>query len=189
MPVASAAPATTAAAGSGSQGGGSFGGESQSFDSGITQDQINNLWTGNQTVWHPQLVNLAGAYQFPEAPSFYTMNGYIFANAPRFEMCLGDNAIWYAMGYGSMSHVFHMHGNGFTFLNNSFPSISLNDGVHKTLYMTGTNPGLWQVLCHVAYHLTLGMVADYQIYYDGQCPLPSPEACNNGADCSLSTPQ
>ena len=54
--------------------------------------------------------------------------------------------------------------------------------------MIGTNPGLWQVICHVAYHMTLGMVADYQVYYEGSCPLPSIQDCNNGADCSLSTP-
>lgn len=186
--TAAAAPANPADAGSASSGGGSFGGESQSFDAGITAEQINGLWSGNESVWHPQLVNLAGAYQFPAAPSFYTMNGYIFAGGPRFEMCFGDKAIWYTMAYGSMSHVFHMHGNSFTYLGDSYPSISINDGVHKTLPMIGTNPGLWQVICHVAYHQTLGMVADYQIYYEGSCPLPSIQACNDGADCSLSTP-
>jgi len=31
--------------------------------------------SGNKTVWQPQVINLAGANQFPSAPSFFTMNG------------------------------------------------------------------------------------------------------------------
>ena len=124
IPVQTEGPAASnpADAGSASSGGGSFGGEAQSFDAGITADQINGLWSGNETVWHPQLVNLAGAYQFPAAPSFYTMNGYIFAGGPRFEMCYGDKAIWYTMAYGSMSHVFHMHGNSLSLIHISEPT-------------------------------------------------------------------
>ncbi len=61
---------------------------------GITSAQINNLWSGNKTVWQPQIINLVGYSQFSDAPSFYTMNGYIFANNPTFEMCLNDKVIW-----------------------------------------------------------------------------------------------
>ncbi|TKA65742.1 hypothetical protein B0A49_05267, partial [Cryomyces minteri] len=82
------------------------------------------LYSGNYSVWHPQLVNLAGANQFMGAPSFYSMNGYIFANNPTYEMCLNDKVIWYTMAYGSMSHVFHMHGNGFYYNGVGMPSIS-----------------------------------------------------------------
>lgn len=111
----------------------------------------NNLWSaGNYTVWHPQLVNLAGAGQWSAAPSWHTMNGYVFSNNPPFEMCLGDKAIWYVNGYGSASHVFHMHGHSFTYHGFDEYAVSINDGVGKTLYMNATEPGLWQVLCHVS---------------------------------------
>ena len=82
------------------------------------------LKLGNKSVWQPQFTNIAGANRFDGAPSFHSMNGYIFANNPTFEMCLGDNVIWYAMSYGSMSHVFHMHGNSFRYNGIGTPSIS-----------------------------------------------------------------
>lgn len=35
------------------------------------------------------------------------------------------------------------------------------------------DPGLWQVVCHVADHQTGGMESYYQVHYAGTCPLPS----------------
>lgn len=118
-----------------------------------------NLWSGNLSSWQPQVINLAGSGQFQNAPSFYTMNGYIFSNNPTFEMCLNEKVIWYVNAYGSASHVFHMHGNGVSYNNGSYPAVSLNDGVGKTLYMDAVGQGLWEILCHVNNHQTLGMVA------------------------------
>lgn len=39
-------------------------------------DSTQTLWSGNQSVWLPQLVNLQGSGQFMGAPSFHTLNGY-----------------------------------------------------------------------------------------------------------------
>jgi len=131
-----------------------------------------NLSFGNKSVWQPQFTNLAGANRFNGAPMFHSMNGYVFANNPTFEMCLDDNVIWYTMSYGSMIHVFHMHGNSFRYNGIGSPSISINDGEHRTLLMNATGAGLWQVLCHVNMHQAMGMVSNYQVYLPGQCPLP-----------------
>jgi hypothetical protein len=95
---------------------------SQSDNPGNVNSDTLNI--GNKSVWQPQFTNIAGANRFDGAPSFHSMNGYIFANNPTFEMCLGDNVIWYAMSYGSMSHVFHMHGNNFRYNGIGTPSIS-----------------------------------------------------------------
>lgn len=94
---------------------GGFSGASQG--GGYGSIDTNKLYSGNYSVWHPQVVNLAGAGQFEGAPrcvikcffssantsdscysSFYTMNGYIFANNPTYEMCLDDKVIWYVNG-------------------------------------------------------------------------------------------
>jgi hypothetical protein len=93
---------------------------------GVNLGNVNSdiLSLGNKSVWQPQLMNIAGADHFDGAPSFHSMNGYVFANNPTFEMCLGDNVIWYTMSYGSMSHVFHMHGNSFLYNGIGTPSIS-----------------------------------------------------------------
>ncbi|KAI7287602.1 Cupredoxin [Hortaea werneckii] len=48
-------------------------GASSTNASGVGSFDISNtdnLWSGNYTVWHPQLVNMKGAGQFPEAPPF-----------------------------------------------------------------------------------------------------------------------
>ncbi|KAK3678335.1 hypothetical protein LTR78_001632 [Recurvomyces mirabilis] len=158
-----------------SQGGQPSSGQGQGQGGGPSFGTIdtNNLWSGNQTVWQPQVTNLAGSGQFQGASSFYTMNGYIFANNPTFDMCLNDNVIWYVNAYGSASHVFHMHGNGVMYNGGGYPAVSINDGVGKTLYMNATGQGKWQVICHVNNHHSMGMVSNYQVWPAGQCPLPS----------------
>lgn len=90
-------------------------------------DPIMDIWTGNQSVWQPQLVNIDGMSKFPGgAGVFFTMNGFIFSNNPPYEMCLNDKVIWYVNAYGSASHVFHMHGNGVTYNGNHYVSCSLS---------------------------------------------------------------
>jgi hypothetical protein len=129
-----------------------------------------SLPQGNYSIWHPQLVNLQSAGQF-SAPPFFTMNGYIFANNPIFDMCLDDKVIWYTYAYGGASHVFHMHGNGFAYHGANAYAISLNDGVGKTLVMDAVVRGLWQVICHVDNHQALGMVANFRVADSRQCEL------------------
>lgn len=99
------------------------------------------------------------------------MNGYIFSNNPTYEMCENDNVIWYVTAYGSASHVFHMHGNGITYEGINQYAVSINDGVGKTLIMSATDIGLWQVICHVNNHHQKGMVSNYRVYKSGDCPL------------------
>jgi hypothetical protein len=134
----------------------------------ITSNPPASLPQGNYSIWHPQLVNLESAGQF-QAPSFFTMNGYIFANNPIFDMCLNDKVIWYVNAYGAASHVFHMHGNGFAYHGVNEYAISINDGVGKTLLMNATGRGLWQVICHVDNHHAMGMVLNYRVADSMQC--------------------
>lgn len=128
-----------------------------------------HLWSGDYSSWHPQLVNMNSSYRFSGAASFHTMNGYIFANNPPFEMCQNDQAICYAYSYGGASHVFHMHGNGVMDDGRKQFSVSLNDGVSKTLYMSASDTGLWQVICHVSNHHQDGMVANYLVKDSALC--------------------
>ena len=78
-------------------------------------DDLDGRNYGNYSIWHPQLVNLMSSGRI-RAPTFYTLNGYVFANNPWFKMCKDDKVIWYFYGHGSDTHVFHMHGNGFKYL-------------------------------------------------------------------------
>lgn len=89
----------------------SSGGEVQS----AFPDDLDGGKYGNYSIWHPQLVNLLSSGRI-NAPTFYSLNGYVFANNPWFEMCKDDKVIWYLYGHGLDTHVFHMHGNGFKYL-------------------------------------------------------------------------
>lgn len=138
-----------------------------------SQSSTENFPSGNTSIWLPQLTNLLSAANFPSAPSFYTMNGYIFANNPIFDMCLDDKVIWYVNAYGAASHVFHMHGNGVSYLGNSEYAVSINDGVGKTLVMDAVGEGIWQVICHVDNHHAMGMMSNYRVSGEGECRVPS----------------
>lgn len=78
----------------------------------VTDPDPNNSG-GNYSTYHPQLVNIASSGH--GGSTFMSMNGYILANNPVFEMCYDDKVIWYVYAYGAASHVFHMHGNGFEY--------------------------------------------------------------------------
>jgi len=127
----------------------------------------------NSSIWQPQVTNLNGAYQLTtmQAPSFHSLNGYTFANNQPFEMCQDDKVIWYVYAVGSDSHVFHMHGNGFSYLGQNMASISLNNGIMATLPSTAWGVGSWQLICHVSNHLGAGMVDSYTVYDKASCPL------------------
>ncbi|CAI9630513.1 hypothetical protein GT037_003415 [Alternaria burnsii] len=137
----------------------------------MPQFDTTGLPDANMTVWKPQLTNFESGRQFDGAPIFFAINGFVYANNPLFEMCVGDNVIWGSNAYGSASHVFHMHGNGVVYQRFHEYAESINDGVGKTLYSKAVGEGLWQVICHVQNHHTKGMVANYRVYSKDNCPL------------------
>lgn len=127
---------------------------------------------GNESYWRPQLTNMPTvSLSTTQAPGFYTLNGWVLANNPSFDMCTDDPVIWYVYAFGGASHVFHMHGNGFNYHGNNMASKSLNDGNMVTLQMNASATGIWQVICHVNNHLSDGMDGLYQVYPPGACPL------------------
>ncbi|KAL2222223.1 putative multicopper oxidase [Thermoascus aurantiacus ATCC 26904] len=142
-----------------------------STSTGPSLDDITGHFSGNFSIWHPQLTNLLSSGGMDMAPTFYAINGFVFANNPIFHMCLNDKVIWYVYAHGHESHVFHMHGNNFKYLGVNYATISVNDGEMITLHMDALGAGLWQVICLVSDHLTKGMVAFYQVH-KGDCPLP-----------------
>ncbi|KAI5239083.1 hypothetical protein E4T43_06988 [Aureobasidium subglaciale] len=117
--------------------------ESTSFLSGVNAERL-----ASQTNIKPDITHL-----------YNTINGYTFSNNPMFEMCLGDKVLY-------ASYVFHMHGNGYTYLNTKRYATSINDGIGKTFVMDATG----SVVCHVDKHLSRGMVANYKVH-PKNCPL------------------
>lgn len=133
--------------------------------------------TANASVYGPQLANFPTVrLTEAQAPTFQTLNGYVYGNMPRFEMCQADATVWYVYAYGAQSHTFHLHGNNFQVagLQTGFfdAAVSINNGEMLTLSMNASRPGLWQALCHVSSHMFSGMVEYYEIFEQSSCPLP-----------------
>jgi hypothetical protein len=61
----------------------------------MPQLHTTGLPNGNETVWEPQLTNFESGRRFRGAPTFFSINGYVFANTPMFEMCVDDNVCIY----------------------------------------------------------------------------------------------
>lgn len=64
----------------------------------LTNTQIGQPHSGNESFWVPQLANFpAYLLSDAQAPIFYTMNGFVFSNGPSYEMCRDDPTLWYIM--------------------------------------------------------------------------------------------
>jgi len=134
---------------------------------------------GNNSFWQSQILNIPSqAMSFfrgrsvqPMIP-YFAINGFIFAGGPAFETCQDDRVIWYAMAYGSASHVFHLHGNNVWSNGVWIASKAIAPGEMFTLYTRPALRGVWQAICHVASHLSLGMQANYRVWPRDSCPLP-----------------
>lgn len=146
---------------------------------GKAPGQLAQPYPGNQSFWLPQVTNIVPqgnqqqSQQQSESAQFHTINGFVFANNPAYEMCVDDNVIFYAMAYGSASHVFHMHGNNVWYEGQWRVSKAINDGEMFALFFQPASEGVWQVICHVAMHLQMGMEALYQVHPKNACPLPA----------------
>jgi FtsP/CotA-like multicopper oxidase with cupredoxin domain len=129
---------------------------------------------GNYSIWHPQVTNMPSTIlTAKQAPSFHSLNGYVFANMPSFEMCVDDNVIWYLYAFGAASHVFHLHGNNFkTATGEYMAGHAIADGEMSVLTMSASTKGKWDLICHVNNHLEDGMVASYVVTPRDQCNLP-----------------
>ena len=89
--------------------------ESLSFMAGVNARRLKNstvqtpsidlselMQYGNASSWRSQLTNMMTSKGFLDAPKFYAINGYVFANTPTFKMCRDDKVIWYVYGKYSL---------------------------------------------------------------------------------------
>jgi FtsP/CotA-like multicopper oxidase with cupredoxin domain len=95
----------------------------------------------------------------------FTINGYLYANAPVMVVKKGDRVRWYVMtvGDGLNFHTPHWHGNVVLENKQRTDVIALSPAQMVTVDMVPDNPGIWLYHCHVADHMDLGMAAFYQV--------------------------
>jgi FtsP/CotA-like multicopper oxidase with cupredoxin domain len=130
----------------------------------------------NESIWGPQLVNTPWTPGITSdmLANFFPFNGYIYANNPLFEMCVGDNVIWYLWNMGFDQHVFHLHGHNFYINNMLKGATAIAPGEMQNAHIPDIQgPGLWQAICHFNTHFGKGMEANYIVHEGGKsCPLP-----------------
>ena len=97
----------------------------------------------------------------------HTINGYIFDNLPGLVMNKGDKTRWYLLGMGNEIDIHTPHWHGEVVLNretNTYTDVmELLPGSMKTVDMVAYNPGTWMYHCHVADHITAGMIAMFTV--------------------------
>lgn len=97
----------------------------------------------------------------------HAINGYIFGNLPGLEMNKGNIVRWHMIGMGTEVDLHTAHWHGETVKLNETGTytdvVELLPASMKSVDMQADNPGEWMFHCHVADHITAGMIATYTI--------------------------
>lgn len=112
-----------------------------------------------------------------ESNKMHGVNGYLYANLPGLQMCLGDKISWHVIGLGNEvdMHTAYFYGNTFLHDGSVKDTLSLLPGVFATLTMTPDNAGEWALVCRTNDHYSAGMQAKYTVRSDcGKAPTKKP---------------
>ncbi|XP_045395399.1 ceruloplasmin-like [Lemur catta] len=111
---------------------------------------------------------------FQESNKMYSINGYMYGNLPRPEMCMGDKVSWHILSVGSEEdiHGIYFSGNTFTSLGARKDTVTVFPHTSETLFMTPDSTGVFDVFCMTSEHYLGGMKHKYQV---NQCSKPNPD--------------
>ena len=103
---------------------------------------------------------------FMESNRKHVINGYLFGNLPGLEMKRGEHVRWYVMGMGTEVdlHTPHFHGNTVVAMGMRTDVLSLLPATMVVADMVPDDPGTWLYHCHVADHISAGMLSDYVVH-------------------------
>jgi manganese oxidase len=105
--------------------------------------------------------------EFVESNLKHSINGYIYGNLPLSTMVMkkGQKVRWYVMAMGTEVDLHTPHWHGVTVLNMGMRTdvVELLPASMKAVDLTADNPGVWLFHCHVADHITAGMMSRFQI--------------------------
>ena len=95
----------------------------------------------------------------------HAINGYISGNLMGLELDEGDKVRWHLIGLGTEVdlHTAHWHGETVTMNGRNTDVIELLPATMVSVDMLADNPGEWMLHCHVADHITAGMISTYKI--------------------------
>lgn len=100
-----------------------------------------------------------------EGGLMHAMNGYVFGNLQGLEAHEGERIRWHLVGMGSEVDLHTAHWHGETVLNGGRRTdvINLMPATMTSVTMVADNPGTWLYHCHVADHITAGMITRWTV--------------------------
>ncbi|XP_005401633.1 PREDICTED: hephaestin isoform X2 [Chinchilla lanigera] len=106
---------------------------------------------------------------FQDSNRMHAINGFLFSNLPRLDMCKGDTVAWHLLGLGTETDV-----HGVMFQGNTVQLQGMRKGAamlfpHTSVMATmqPDNPGTFEIYCQAGSHREAGMRAVYNV---SQCP-------------------
>lgn len=109
----------------------------------------------------------------------FLINGRAHESIPPIKLAEGDRVLIRLMNAGNLPHAIHTHGHSFQIVatdGNPVPpgmaltkdTVLIGPGERYDLELTGTNPGIWMLHCHMENHADNGMMT--LIEYEGATP-------------------
>ncbi|XP_069896328.1 hephaestin isoform X2 [Dipodomys merriami] len=102
---------------------------------------------------------------FQESNRMHAINGFLFSNLPRLDMCKGDTVAWHLLGLGTETDV-----HGVMFQGNTVQLQGMRKGAAMlfphtfvTAIMQPDNPGTFEIYCQSGNHREAGMKAIYNV--------------------------
>eukprot|EP00794_Sanderia_malayensis_P014201 gene14201-15683_t len=102
---------------------------------------------------------------FKASNKMHQINGYMYGNGLRIDLCRGKKVLWYGLGLGTEVdvHGIYFAGNGIEVDGNHKDSIMIYPGNSVTFSMTPDNAGKWGLTCDATDHYESGMKFTYTV--------------------------
>ncbi|CAM5140522.1 unnamed protein product [Eretmochelys imbricata] len=115
---------------------------------------------------------------FKESNRMHAINGFMFYNLPKLEVCKGDTVSWHFLGLGTDTDVHGAAFQGNTVQMNGMRRDATNLFPHSfaTALMQPDHEGTFQIYCQTSNHYQSGMKAHYSVSKCGKgAPAPDPQ--------------
>uniref|UniRef100_A0A8C8XLP7 ferroxidase n=1 Tax=Panthera leo TaxID=9689 RepID=A0A8C8XLP7_PANLE len=111
---------------------------------------------------------------FQDSNRMHAINGFLFSNVPRLDMCKGDTVAWHLLGLGTETdvHGVMFQGNTVQLQGMRKSAAMLFPHTFVMAIMQPENPGIFEIYCQAGSHRESGMKAIYNV---SQCPGHQPD--------------
>src|SRR5215467_4835832 len=103
--------------------------------------------------------------EFRESNRKHAINGLLYGNLRGLEMKRGERVRWYVIGLGNENdlHTVHWHGNTALARGSRVDTVDVLPATTQVVDMQPDDAGTWLLHCHVADHMSGGMMTRYSV--------------------------